>query len=114
MPAFFLCYRRRDAPDIVGRLHDRIADRFGAQSVFRDVDSIAAGADFRVRLREALDNCDALIVVIGQRFLERLEPDVPDYVAEEMAGALERSITIVPVLVHGAAMPAPESLPRSS
>jgi hypothetical protein len=53
-----------------------------------------------------------LIVVIGRSFLDRTSPTGPDYVVEEIGGALERSLDIVPVLVHGAEMPAPEALPE--
>jgi len=51
-------------------------------------------------------------VVIGQRFLDRVDPAAPDYLADEIAGALERKIAIVPVLVHGAEMPGPDQLPE--
>jgi hypothetical protein len=80
MPAIFISYRRDDAPDVVGRLHDRIVARFGPESVFRDVDSIAMGADFREHLRRALDQCSTLIAVIGPGFLPTSSTGGPDYV----------------------------------
>ena len=110
-PAFFLSYRRLDVPDVVGRIHDRIASHFGAKSVFRDVDSIAPGTDFRLHLQQAMEGCQALVAIIGPRFLPVTDETAPDYVVEEVASALERNLTVVPVLVHGAEMPRPERLP---
>ena len=43
MPRVFLCYRREDSAGSAGRLFDRLAARFGRQSVFMDVDTIRAG-----------------------------------------------------------------------
>jgi len=111
MAGFFLSYRRLDAPDIVGRLHDRVVFRFGAGSVFRDIDSIAVGADFRSHLQRALESCRALIAVIGRGFLDRAGVGGPDYMVEEIGAALERSLMIIPVLVHGSEMPEPARLP---
>src|SRR5207244_9597602 len=36
-----------------------------------------------------------------------------DYVRVEIATALEREILVIPVCVHGAAIPAPEDLPEN-
>lgn len=87
--------------------------RFGASSVFRDVDSITVGADFREHLRRALEQCSSLIAVIGPGFLLRSNTDGPDYVVEEIAGALERRLRILPVLVHGAEMPRRDQMPEA-
>jgi hypothetical protein len=112
MAALFISYRRQDAPDLVGRLHDRMVVRFGPGSVFRDIDSIGLGVDFRERLRAALESCRALVAVIGPGFLRRGSVSGPDYVIEEIAGALERSLPVLPVLIHGAEMPSPDDLPE--
>jgi hypothetical protein len=46
MRGVFLSYRRSDTAGHVGRLHDHLAGRFGADRVFMDVGDIAAGEDF--------------------------------------------------------------------
>jgi hypothetical protein len=109
--AFFLSYRRNDVADMVGRLHDRLSMRFGAHAVFRDVDSIAVGADFRRALEHALQESRALVAVIGPKFLPTPAPSGADYVVEEIALALERALPIVPVLVSTVPMPSADQLP---
>jgi hypothetical protein len=114
----FLCYRREDTRHSAGRLRDRLADRFGAQNVFIDVDSVAPGADYRFRIEHEIATCDALLVLIGTRWLapagvrrrSRLH-DPDDLVRGEIETALASGVAVVPVLVDGAAMPHPRQLP---
>jgi len=114
MAAFFLCYRRKDAPDVTGRIHDRVVARFGPTSVFRDVDSLPLGVDFRDHLNDALDRCAALLAVIGPRWeVARSDAGSPDYVHMEIEGGIRRGLPVFPILVLGAQMPKPESLPES-
>jgi hypothetical protein len=42
----FISYRRQESSGLAGRLYDRLADRFGDDQVFMDVDTIALGVDF--------------------------------------------------------------------
>ena len=42
----FINYRREDSIGTAGRLHDRLAETFGQQNLFMDVDGIPAGVDF--------------------------------------------------------------------
>ena len=42
----FISYRREDAAYPAGWLFDRLAERFGAEQIFKDVDSIDLGDDF--------------------------------------------------------------------
>lgn len=116
MSAIFISYRRDDSGEITGRIYDRLVGRFGRDRVFKDVDNIPAGVDFRTHLHEALATCAAVVVIIGDRWLSdgksRLErPD--DFVRVEMELALHRDVPILPVLVRGARMPGPDDLPPS-
>lgn len=113
----FLSYRRDDSADVTGRIYDRLVAQFGQTRVFKDVDSIPAGADFRAALHDAVDRCEVVMVVIGPRWLtattggvRRLD-DPGDFVRIEIAHALDRKLPVVPVLVGGAAMPAERDLP---
>jgi len=54
MPKIVVSYRRQDSEAITGRIRDRLANHYGEQSVFMDIDSIPFGADFRERVSEAL------------------------------------------------------------
>jgi tetratricopeptide (TPR) repeat protein len=116
----FINYRRDDSIGMAGRLQDRLAQTFGRKKIFMDVDHIPVGADFAKHINSQVAGCDAILVVIGPNWLNakdesggrRLDnPD--DFVALEIAAALTRDITVIPVLVDGARMPKASELPES-
>src|SRR5262245_10108657 len=67
--AIFISYRRDDAGDVTGRIYDRLAQHFGKPFVFKDVDGIPLGIDFRKHLGDSVGRCDVLLAVIGTRWL---------------------------------------------
>jgi ACS family hexuronate transporter-like MFS transporter len=115
----FLCYRREDSADITGRFFDRLVQHFGREAIFKDVDSIPLGVDFRSHIDATIKGCRVVIVVIGDRWLSatatdgqrRLEKGL-DHVRIEIQSALARDIPIIPLLVRDSEMPSPESLPE--
>jgi hypothetical protein len=114
----FISYRREDASGHAGRLYDQLADHFGPEQLFIDVDALEPGVDFVERIELAVGSADALVAVIGPRWLEvadaegrRRLDDPNDFVGLEIATALDRGIRVVPVLVAGAVMPAERDLP---
>ena len=114
----FISYRREQTAAHAGRLYDRLSDAFGEQAVFMDVDSIGLGLDFARVLDEAVASCAVMLVLIGPGWTEvadqrgRRLDDPGDYVRQEIETGLRREIRVVPVLVHGAALPRPEELPE--
>ena len=46
----FLSYRRADSPDVTGRIYDRLIAELGREAVFKDVDDIPLGVDFRAHV----------------------------------------------------------------
>lgn len=46
MAKVFLSYRRSDSEDAVGRIYEHLTQRFGSSAVFKDVQSVHAGANF--------------------------------------------------------------------
>jgi predicted ATPase len=119
-PRFFVSYRREDAPGHVGRLADHLLARFGSGSVFMDVESIEAGADFTAQIGSAIGRSDAVLIVIGPGWLEaksangsRRLDDPADFVVAEIRAALDADVRLIPVLVGGASMPAEQGLPES-
>jgi hypothetical protein len=115
----FISYRRADSADVTGRIYDRLAEHFGASAIFKDVDSIPPGIDFKEHLEKAVGKCKIFLVVIGDTWLknddllnDRLQ-DPRDFVRIEIEAALNRKIRIIPLLVRGASMPAEEKLPTS-
>jgi hypothetical protein len=115
----FICYRREDSADVTGRIYDRLVERFGREQVFKDVDSIPLGLDFRTHLQEMVGACDVVIAVIGERWLSggreggRRLDDAKDFVRIELEAALQRNIPVVPVLVGGAQMPSSSDVPST-
>jgi hypothetical protein len=120
MAKIFISYRRADATDAVGRMFDRLVAAFGEGNIFKDVDSIPLGSDFADVIAERLNDCDAVIVVIGRFWLTvrgqdgtpRLR-DPRDYVRIEIEQALDVRAIVVPALVGNVAMPREEQLPES-
>jgi hypothetical protein len=114
----FISYRREDSADVVGRISDRLIDKFGHDAVFRDVDSIPLGQDFRTHLRDAVGRCDVLLVIIGQHWCDTMAggkrrlDDPRDHLRIEVESALQRDIPVIPVLVQGAVLPEEEDLPE--
>jgi len=115
----FLSYRRADSAGHTGRLSDALAVRVGADHVFQDVETMTAGVDFVASIAAALDECDAVLAVIGPTWSTAATPDgslrlhdPDDVVRMELATALRRDIPVVPVLVGGASLPNPEALPE--
>ncbi|MEP7292640.1 MAG: toll/interleukin-1 receptor domain-containing protein, partial [Chloroflexota bacterium] len=121
MPRIFLSYRRADSRLVSNRIYDRLVAAFGKQNVFKDVDNIPPGRDFRGVLREATAECQVMLVVIGPNWVNvtdangnRRLDDPNDFVRIEVETGLQRDgILVIPVLVEGAAMPPPNQLPIS-
>ena len=118
MPRIFISYRRDDSAGHAGRLYDRLEGHFGEGQVFVDVDTIRPGVNFVDVVQQAIGECDGLVAVIGSGWLQvtdatgaRRLDDPADLVRLEIATALERGITVIPVLVQGARMPREADLP---
>ena len=116
----FISYRRQDSGDVTGRIYDRLVQQFGREAIFKDVDSIPLGVDFRVVLDKAVGQCDLLLAVIGRQWLSsqnesgaRRLDDQRDFVRIEIEAALRRDIPVIPLLVQGAGMPGENDLPPS-
>ena len=120
MPATFISYRRDDAAGYAGRLHEALERRLGEDQIFRDIDTLEPGLDFVDAIRSRLRECRVFLAIIGREWLDakdgaghRRLDQLHDYVRLEIAGALARpDVRIIPVLIEGATMPAPEALPE--
>jgi hypothetical protein len=116
----FVNYRRDDSAGFAGRLADSLGAWFGPERVFRDVSGIDYGVDFEAAIDRRLEQTGAIVVVIGERWLDAAHPDGTrrlddprDYVTREIAVALANGVAVVPVLIGGAAMPRAEELPEA-
>lgn len=118
MGQIFISYRRNDRPGYVRALLSEMKHRFGDRHVFLDVEDIEAGSDFASIIENTVSNCEALLIIIGPQWLTATNSfgqrrlDVPsDFVRLEIAIALGRNITAIPVLVEDTTMPSEDDLP---
>lgn len=116
MPRITISYRRDDSGVITGRIFDRLAAHYGRDAVFRDIDNIPPGVDFRQHIAKVLDESDILLAIVGPRWLgtrggqNRLD-DEADPVRLEIETGLRKQMPVIPVLVLRAAMPRVGQLP---
>ena len=69
----FISYRRGDNTDFVEHIHSWFAWRFA--NVFMDFASIPGGADYGKTIRDEIAKCDAMLVVIGPTWMDRIRED---------------------------------------
>ena len=120
MNEIFVSYRRSDSSAIVGRIIDRLENRFGREKIFRDLSSIRYGQDFGKVIGDALAQCKVCLVIIGDDWINvrndagnRRIDDSNDWVRTEVVSALEQGVRVIPVLVEDAIMPEKSQLPEN-
>jgi TIR domain len=119
MANVFISYRRSDSAAITGRIRDRLADYYGADAIFIDIDSIPLGIDFRQQIQEAITKNDLVLAVIGPKWIGSKKAgatrisDYQDPIRIEIETALNHGIPLIPVVVGGATMPKDSALPDS-
>ena len=108
----YLSYRRMDTVETAVRVYARLAEEFGATSVFFDRDDLAPGEDWNDRGAQAVMDAAAVIALIGPLWSEiGSAVGGDDWVVAELSAALSMDKRVIPVLVQGAAMPSAASLP---
>lgn len=114
----FISYRRDDSKHQADRLHLALQRVIPKKNIFIDIDGIPAGVDFVKYINDQVAQCDVLLALIGTGWLHaknteggRRLDDPEDFVRVEIATALNRGITVVPVLLDDARIPQPDELP---
>jgi TIR domain len=115
----FISYRRSDSIDITGRIYDRLVTDLGKDAVFKDIDSIPLGSDFRMHIDKSLTNCKVFLFIMGAGWKGDRGASggyqidsARDYVRIEVETALRRNIPVIPILVQGIEIPPDEMLPQ--
>ena len=94
----FISYRRDDTQHSAGRLYERLVRVFGRNNVFKDVDSIPPGADFRDLLVQRVSDASVMLAVIGANWQSRDDQNRSrlensgDFVRIELENAMQRNI----------------------
>ena len=119
----FICYRRLDSfvpsgfhLSVKAALHE-----LGFDEVFLDVDPKSgthAGEDFERKAFRAIETCDLFVTLIGANWQALLKErqenqDRRDSAAREIRTALYYEKEILPILIDGADVPEPRSLPKA-
>jgi hypothetical protein len=63
--AIFIGYRRDDSAEVVDRIEEALVAAFSRRRIFRDIQSIDSGVDFREHIEQALARCRIALIVIG-------------------------------------------------
>lgn len=120
MRSIFISYRRDDSQLSCDRIYGYLGPIFGVKQVFRDMNAIPGGTDFRTSIEQALGTCKVMLVVIGPAWAtitdaagRRRLDDPEDLVRIEIETALRRGIPVLPLLVQGATLPFAAPLPPS-
>jgi hypothetical protein len=113
----FISYRRQDSSANVLGIAQYLEHEFGRKNVFVDVD-MRAGSNFPAVLEQRLAECKVMLVLIGANWIDargehgqRRLDDADDWVRLEIAHALKRNITVIPVRIDGAPLPSKAMLP---
>jgi formylglycine-generating enzyme required for sulfatase activity len=122
MAKIFISYRRDDSQYQADKLHAALKPHVAnpRTDIFIDVDNIPLGVDFATHLEGKVGECEVLLALIGDEWLNIRDPatgrrrldDPKDFVRIEIAAALQRGIPVVPVLFDGASIPPAEDLPE--
>lgn len=115
----FISYRHKDTQGEASRLADDLREALPDVQIFRDVETIAPGADFVEALERALADCSVMLVLIGPIWLEardaqgrRKIDDANDWTRLEVATGLKRNVRVIPVTCRDATLPATDELPE--
>ena len=113
----FISYRRGGVKARTYRMADALKLRFGAENIFLDIESIAAGARFADVIRESIQSSSVVLIMIGPNWVNmkrgdrRRLDDPQDNLRIEVETALRSGARVIPVLVNGAVMPEKHELP---
>lgn len=94
----FLSYRRNDSPGYVSKLAKDLGLAFGHNRVFRDIDDIAGGSNWKDILEKNLKNSAVLLLIIGPRW-EKIWNNFNNHSGDMVVYELEKARSLkVPIM----------------
>ena len=96
MSRVFVSYRHEDSEADAGRLYDTLVAELGSESVYKDVENIGIGRNWKRAVEEALADSAAVLFVMGPNW--RLTPPIEF----ELRLVLGSKVPVVPILVRKA------------
>jgi hypothetical protein len=113
MDRIFISYRRSDTAADANALYQTLRAQFGEGAIFKDVDNVPLGTNFRSVIEKAISESSVILVLVGPEWdVTRLAAPT-DNVRLELEAALGSGKTVIPVCVRGARLPSPTVLPES-
>jgi hypothetical protein len=113
MDRIFISYRRSDTAADANALYQTLRAKFGEGALFKDVDNVPLGINFRSVIEEAIRESSAILVLVGPQWDVTRLAEQTDNVRLELEAALRSGKTVIPVCVRGARLPSPTALPES-
>lgn len=118
MPRVFVNYRTGDEEMCAVLVERELSRIFGSDNVFLASKSIPPGARFGERLLRGVWRSDALVAVIGRRWLDAPNArgelalgSAEDWTRREIVEAFSHDVVVIPLLVGGVARLKREDLP---
>lgn len=115
----FISYRRSASSYASGWIRDRLVATLGQRRVIRDFESIPPGVSFIDFMAGVIPDCRAVLALIDPEWsvsaasAEGRYVEMPgDMMAFELDCAFGAGVDVIPVLLPGASMPKPGSLPE--
>jgi hypothetical protein len=118
----FICYRHAESVRDAQFLQVQLNQTFGAANVFFDGRAMEGGDYWPEELDQGVRESDAMLVLIGNDWLDLRDRDDPtrrrldnseDWVRKEIALAFQKDLLVIPVLIDGVPMPDPVQLPAN-
>lgn len=115
--SIFINYRRNDAQHAAVAIASTLKYSFVEGEIFIDRSSIEGGEIWPVVIRDAVEQADVMVSVIGKSWLKTADEygrrkidDPNDWVRLELIRAFERGIPVIPVLLEEVEMPVKEAI----
>jgi len=114
----FISYRREGGSTFSSILYSELCKFFAAENIFKDVNTLTPGSNFKKEIEIALDKSSIFLLLVDKNWLqlqnEKGEKKLfskNDFVRNEIAMAIEKNLEIIPVLFENGTMPAEKELP---
>lgn len=117
MAGIFINYRREDSKGFATALDLKLKHYFGREQIFMDVGSIRAGDNFPDTIEKSIRASAVFLILIGPNWIKSSDTtglrlhQSSDWVRREIELAIKTRMTIIPILLDGAAAPSKHELP---
>ena len=115
----FISYRRDGGSTFAGILYYELCRHFTSGLVFKDVNTLKPGSDYKKEIKDAIAKSAVLLVLIDKNWAylknengDRKITDSKDLVRTEIKESLRANVEVIPVLFENGVMPANNELPK--